>query len=414
MSAVPKPQTTSPAGESKSPAGESKSRLRDPISTAELERRWAATRAQMKSAGLDALVVQSAEDWMGGYSRWFTDQPATNAYPRSVVFPIEGLMTACDVGDFGKVVKLDGRDPDQRGVGTRVFTPSFNGAVNYTGRYDAELIAAEIKKAGYRNLGIVCPNGMYHGFAAGLQALLKDIPIIDATDLVDEIKAVKSVEEIDCIRRTALLQDALMEELRGYIKPGMKEYEVSAYAQFRANLQGSAQGLFFCSSAPKQPPPPMNRYQQSREIQKGDVLMILLEYNGPGGFFTELGRTLVMGNSVPAELQAQCEKNRATQAWDLSLLKPGASCREIFKTHNETVMAQGGHEEKRILSHGQGYEMVERPLIRHDESMCIRENMHIAVHPHGGVQLIDNYIIGPNGPGECLHKTPKDVLTIPC
>ena len=45
--------------------------------------------------------------------------------------------------------------------------------------------------------------------------------------------------------------------------------------------------------------------------------MILLEYNGPGGFFTELGRTLVMGNSVPGELQAMCEKNRATQAFDL-------------------------------------------------------------------------------------------------
>ena len=70
MSAMPQPQAPVP------------SRMRDPISTSELERRWAATRTAMRSAGLDALVVQSAEDWMGGYSRWFTDQPATNAYPR--------------------------------------------------------------------------------------------------------------------------------------------------------------------------------------------------------------------------------------------------------------------------------------------------------------------------------------------
>ena len=117
--------------------------------------------------------------------------------------------------------------------------------------------------------------------------------------------------------------------------------------------------------------------------------------------------------TVPGELQEMLERNRATQAFDLSLLVPGASCREVFRIHNETVMAQGGHEEKRILAHGQGFEMVERPLIRHDESMSLAENMHVAVHPHGGVQLIDNYLIGPDGPGECLHRTPKEVLTIP-
>jgi Xaa-Pro aminopeptidase len=399
MSAVPKTLSAAP------------SRLRDPISTAELQRRWAATRAQMRAAGIDAIVVQSAEDWMGGYSRWFTDQPATNAYPRSVIFPLEGLMTACDVGDFGKIITLDGNDPDQRGVGKRVFTPSFNGAVDFTGRYDAELIAQEIRKAGYRSVGMVCANGMYHGFAAGLQELLKGIELADATDLVDEIKAIKSPEEIDCLRRTAAIQDALMAKLCEHIRPGMKEYEVSAYAQYLANMEGSAQGLFFCSSDPRLPGPPMNRYQQSREIRKGDVLMILLEFNGPGGFFTELGRTLVMGKASQ-ELKDMLAKNRAAQEFNLSLLKPGASCREVFRIHNETIMARGGNEEKRILAHGQGYEMVERPLIRDDESMSIRENMHLAVHPNGGVQLIDNYIIGPNGPGECLHRTPKEIIEL--
>ena len=56
--------------------------------------------------------------------------------------------------------------------------------------------------------------------------------------------------------------------------------------------------------------------------------------------------------------------------------------------------------------------MVERPLIRHDESMVVEQNMHLAVHPHGGVQLIDNYIIGPDGPGACLHGTAKEIFEI--
>src|SRR5665213_2498256 len=108
----------------------------DAISTAELERRWAAARSAIRGAGLDAIVLQSSEDWMGGYTRWFTDTPATNAYPRSVIFPADGLMTTCEVGNFGTVVDSNGNNPDLRGVGRRVATPSFNGAVNYTARYD--------------------------------------------------------------------------------------------------------------------------------------------------------------------------------------------------------------------------------------------------------------------------------------
>src|SRR3954468_786900 len=187
------------------PTAAPESRMRDAISTPELERRWAATRAAMKAAGLDAIVVQSKEDWMNGYTRWFVDQPATNAYPKSLVFPLEGLMTTCDVGMFGQEADLDGSDPMNRGVGRRVFVPSFNGAVDYNGKYDAELMAKEIRSKGYKRIGLVCANGMYHGFVAGLQENLRGMKFEDATDLVDNIKAIKSPEEVERIKRTVAM-----------------------------------------------------------------------------------------------------------------------------------------------------------------------------------------------------------------
>jgi Xaa-Pro aminopeptidase len=387
------------------------SRMRDPISTAELERRWAATRAAMKSAGLDALVVQSKEDWMNGYSRWFTDQPATNAYPRSVLFPLEGLMSAVDVGDFGKEMVLDGTDPMQRGVGRRTFVPSFNGAVDYNGKYDAELMAAEIRRGGHRRVGLVCPNGMYHGFVEGLKESLRDVKFENASDLVDNIKAIKSAEEIEILRRTAAMQDELFTKLLGHIRPGMKEYEISAWIQYEGQMRGSCQGLYFCTAATKPPFIPMNRYHQSKTIEKGDSVFVLIENNGPGGMYTELARVITMGRA-PQALKDSLVANKAAQDYDIAMFKPGAKCSEVFAIHNEYMKAHGSTDEKRILSHGQGYEMVERPLIRHDENMVIRENMHLAIHPQGGVQLIDNYIIGKNGPGECLHRTPKEIFEI--
>ena len=61
-------------------------RLLNPISNAELDRRWAAVRAAMAERRVEALVVQSNNDWLGGYAKWLTDHPATNGYPKSVIF----------------------------------------------------------------------------------------------------------------------------------------------------------------------------------------------------------------------------------------------------------------------------------------------------------------------------------------
>ena len=62
-------------------------RLNTPISTAELERRWTAVRAAMEAEKIDVLLMQNNNDHMGGYVKYFTDLPATNGYPMTVVFP---------------------------------------------------------------------------------------------------------------------------------------------------------------------------------------------------------------------------------------------------------------------------------------------------------------------------------------
>ena len=75
-------------------------RLNTPISMAELERRWAAVRAAMAAANIDVLLMQNNNDHMGGYVRYFTDMPATNGYPNTVVFPRDDQMTVVCQGPF--------------------------------------------------------------------------------------------------------------------------------------------------------------------------------------------------------------------------------------------------------------------------------------------------------------------------
>src|ERR1700683_336711 len=102
-------------------------RLQTPISTAELERRWAAVRAAMERDKIDVLLMQNNSDQMGVYFKYFPDLPATNGYPQTVVFPRDDLMTLVSQGPFGGVNNLDGKsDSVRRGVKTWDTTPSYS------------------------------------------------------------------------------------------------------------------------------------------------------------------------------------------------------------------------------------------------------------------------------------------------
>ena len=73
--------------------------------------------------------------------------------------------------------------------------------------------------------------------------------------------------------------------------------------------------------------------------------------------------------------------------------------------------------ETRLYAHSQGYDMVERPLIRQDEPMPLAENMNLAVHPGyetGSIFAVicDNYLITRTGVSPCLHQTAKQVFEL--
>ena len=73
-------------------------RLVHRTSTAELERRWKALREVMREQGVDYLVVQNHEEFLGGSVRWFTDFSARYQYPMTVIFPLDDEMTVINCG----------------------------------------------------------------------------------------------------------------------------------------------------------------------------------------------------------------------------------------------------------------------------------------------------------------------------
>jgi Xaa-Pro aminopeptidase len=393
-------------------------RVNHPLPTRELERRWALIRSAMEERGIDVLLAQANNDFMGGYVKYLTDLPATNGYVLTVVFPRDEPMTVIGQGAFGLDQRL-AREGDgvRRGVGRLMGVPSYASA-HYSAGYDADLAAEALE--GYRGATIGMLGTAAISFA--LIDVLKRGPLstaefVDASDLVDPIKAVKSEDELAFVRRTAAAQDAAMDAAIAAIKPGMRELEVAAIAEHVGHDLGSEQGLFLTYSAPAGSPGQIvNRHLQSRVLRQGDQFSILVENNGPGGFYCELGRTAVLGRATD-EMQEQQAFVLEAQRFCLGMLKPGADPARIWDEYNRFMREHDRPEEKRVHFHGQGYDMVERPLIRFDEKMPIDKNMYFALHPAFSTErtyswACDNFLLDSTGAIERLHQLPQRIFEL--
>jgi Xaa-Pro aminopeptidase len=393
-------------------------RLQTPISTAELERRWTAVRKSMEAAGIDVLLMQNNNDHMGGYVKYFTDLPATNGYPLTVVFPRDDLMTMVSQGPFGGVNNPTANgDGVARGVRQWLTTPSYASCA-YTASYDPELASQALAPYAGGTIGLLGTYQMSFALVDYLQkGRFSNTKFVDASDLVDRIKTVKSAEERELIRRAAAMQDGAMRAAFAAVEPGMRDRDIAAIAQCYSQRHGSENGIYLCASMPPDRPSHFSqRHFQNRVIEEGDVLALLVEDSGPGGMYTELGRTCVVGKAS-AELKDEFAFALEARRFNLSLLKPGAAAKDIYEAYNDFMRKNGRPEEKRLHAHGQGYDLVERPLIRMDEPMAIAEHMNIVVHPtyirgHVMSWVCDNYLIEANGPGERLHRFPEAITEL--
>ncbi|MCR0983358.1 M24 family metallopeptidase [Roseomonas populi] len=392
-------------------------RIQRPISTAELERRWAAVRAAMAEKGIDVLLMQNNSDHMGGYVKYFTDLPATNGYPVTVVFPRDDLMTIVRQGPFGGVTEPPGGDDGVlRGVKRALTTPSYSSCY-YTAPYDPELAAMGLEPYAKARIGLV---GAYQVSVALVDHLRKRFPaaeFVEASDLVDRIKVIKSEEEKELVRDAARMQDGAMRAAFAAIKPGMRDREVAAVAQAYSHAYGSEQGIYLCASAPAGTPFQFGQWHYgNRMIREGDQFVLLVENSGPGGMYTELGRSCVLGKASQ-QMQDEFAFTLESRKFTLDLLKPGTPAATVYAEFNAFMERNGRPKENRLYCHGQGYDMVERPLIRHDEPFPIQADTNIVVHPtynHRGIMswVCDNYFIEAGGPSARLHEFPEIITEI--
>jgi len=378
------------------------------ISDQELKRRWQAVRQQMKENKLDFLIFQSNVGTLPGYVKWFTDLPV-NHYISTVIFPREDDMITIWHG---------GRPPAEpsppagavRGVKKRISVPIIQ-SLSYSTTFDAEKVVEELAPYKKCRIGFVGMGFISASLYKYLVEHLASAKFEDATDLVDNIKVIKSDEEINLIRETCRLEDELFEYAATLVRPGRSDVDIRIDIIKRCREWGTTDPNIMVVTSTQGGAKPGPRI-----LEKGDMCAILIETDSPTGFWAELGRTVCIGE-VPGNIQEQFEVAKAAQKLTVDMLRPGISPKELFEANNEFLRKKGYAPETRIYAHGQGYDLVERPGIVAEETMMIQGNMLLAVHPAAAsararVGICDNFFVHKSGKVERLSKIPQKIFVV--
>jgi len=385
------------------------SRIIQPISTSELERRKKETCSRMKEQGLDLLLIVSNSMFWSANVRYFTNY-LTIMYPEYLLLSVDGdLVFIGHYGLFAEAMK-------------NIFgiKESYNIPPNPTRSYaiDGEYVANLVKKMRPNTVGIVgfseLSAAFYQKFLNIMQA--QGVSVVDATDLVEEIRVVKSEEEIRLIRKCAAITDAAVEECIRVLKPGIKERDVLVAVDRVVEEMGSEEQYYMIGSAP--PGERLPHYcinLANRTIQKGDVVRILVEISGPGGYYTEIGRMFCLG-PIPQPLKDHYDVLLEAHRKAVEKLRPSVKMSEVYRACVSVLDEAGFPRLTALYGHGQGLDVVEKPFIDAEDQHVVRVGMNIAVHPSATSDkatafFCDNYIVNESG-AERLQKTPQEIITV--
>ncbi len=268
--------------------------------------------------------------------------------------------------------------------------------------------------------------------------------------ILSEVRAIKSLYELDAIREAGKRHKYLLEEVvPGILREGMSEVELSAEL-FGKMLKLGHQGVSR-----------FNSYQTEMiigQIAFGTNSLFPTNFDGPGGMkglspavplfgsrdtllkkgdlvFIDIGfciegyhsdktQVYMFGAKPSHEVEKIHRRCVEIQKKTASLLKPGNIPSEIYSnimgcldsSFLENFMGFGDRR-VRFLGHGVGLHVDELPVIAKGFDNPIKENMVFALEPKKGLPQVgmvggeDTYIVTSDG-SECITGGEKDIITV--
>jgi len=269
----------------------------------------------------------------------------------------------------------------------------------------ASLQASDPRKIGFDDISLSLYND--------LKEKIPNATLMEAPEIVREMRMIKDSEEIELMRRAGALADSGMEAIRDCIGEGVRENEVAAEAAYAMRKQG-ADALafpFIVVSGPRSAYP--HGGVTERKIRKGEFVTIDM-----GASFREyksdITRTFIVG--TPIERQRDIyETVLQTNMVALDLIRKGETGFDVHMVAAKLIEDAGyGEHFIHDLGHGVGLEVHEGPNLGKTSKDTLRKGMVVTdepgiyIHGFGGVRIEDTVLVTDSAP-ERLTRYAKDL-----
>ncbi|MCA3263474.1 MAG: aminopeptidase P family protein [Telmatospirillum sp.] len=356
-------------------------------SPTEIDRRQLLLRAAMREAGFEALViVGNTEFQQKGYIRYYANWRLYGGTAFLVVPLVRDPTLVLGLGAQAEWAKELSAIADTRAVPDKI-----------------EAVAALLRET----VGAKAPVGIVgmktilaHGDAQRLAVSLPDHPLVDATDLVEELWCRLSPEDLTAVARAHDDVACVFEAFKAALRPGRCEREVVADAFQTAIGRGALEGVIHLNHDFKAGTRPAS----DRRIESGDVYKMFMEFLTDDGYLVELGACFSFRPPGAAWLRKHALVVAAIEN-AIAATRPGMVADDVVGVIRRTYEKSGVEIVGRRLwdFHGQGMHSLLRPFGLPGSTDPIRENTMINIHPgiltaDGlGISATNNYLVTADG-----------------
>ena len=264
--------------------------------------------------------------------------------------------------------------------------------------------------------------GLLKGEEASLRMPLNDFEtlnskingsFIDCSDLVKEVRLVKSELEINIIRQVCSIASCAFDRAQQLFHIGQPLDQ--AFRDFKiALLKAGAEEVPYLVGGAGQDgysdviSPPSNQL-----LKNGDILM-LDTGSSLKGYFCDFDRNWAIGKASILAKTAYSKLYNATEV-ALRKIRPGMTCEQVFSLINSSL----GESDSDIgrMGHGLGIQLTEYPSLMLNDKTVLRENMVMTIEPSlsygdGLMMVHEENICIRDGEPELLTKRAAEELPV--
>jgi len=282
---------------------------------AETEKRLKAVREILKKNQLDAALIYYDE--LNVANGWYLTGWCGQFEKGSVLVPIEGepiLLGGPESEPFAQM---------EAAIRTTRSFPVFmvpeeeypNATIIDFGQLRAQLLAqgTDLKRIGFVGTTTI-PRQVYLDFQKGFEG----VELVDITDEYEDLRAYKSIWEVEQIRAATGLCDLAFDKMLEQIKPGNHEHQVAAAGEYICRMNGANSFAYSCIVGSGERAKAVVPTATNKVMQDGELVMIGIapRVNGYAGTFGDI--LPVNGKYTPRQKELINHLRETMRRWLIS------------------------------------------------------------------------------------------------